>query len=233
MTSDKKPGVLNKLVLFAGLLTIQMVASGNEPGYINRNNQMIDRAISQAKTAKENTAKQPAPLLNYQELRSKKGIDLDKIASQYQNNLQNKLTPSETKLYIFISTSMPEAALRRIGQQANEVGAVLILRGMRGKLGTKGVLEATIDAIKPAAETGVAINIDPEAFRRFNVKSVPTFVLTDIEEGNCGKEQCEKEFVSVVGDVSVEYALNELAKEGVNAEAKAEVFLARIKKRTQ
>jgi conjugal transfer pilus assembly protein TrbC len=60
----------------------------------------------------------------------------------------------------------------------------------------------------------VAWFIDPDAFKRFDVTAVPTYVL--MKRGavarDCGGSQCfaDGDFAKVTGDVSIDYALDQI-----------------------
>lgn len=90
---------------------------------------------------------------------------------------------------------------------------MLVLRGMKGALGTKGVMQKTMEAIKPAAVTGASIQIDPEAFIRYNVTAVPTFVMASKEESCENSETCDSKSYALV-DVTLEYALENWSSRG-------------------
>lgn len=107
---------------------------------------------------------------------------------------------------IFISTSIPQRTLELLGNQAVKTGAVLVLRGLVGKLGTSTAVEETMRAIQPAAMTGAAIQIDPRQFSAYNVTVVPTFVIAKREEGCANPDQCTSNAYALAGDVSLEYA---------------------------
>jgi type-F conjugative transfer system pilin assembly protein TrbC len=71
-------------------------------------------------------------------------------------------------LVIFVSLSMPEASLQSLYQEALEKGAVLVLRGLQD------------DSFKKTGATlqrlGIALQIDPTLFKRYEVQQVPTFI---------------------------------------------------------
>lgn len=136
------------------------------------------------------------------------------IANRYKNLDLRPDAPTED-LLVFISTSMPIEALLKLGNQARRANAILVLRGIKGGL-SKNNYEETLRFLKPVAETGASIQINPNLFKQFSVKSVPTFVLTDPGRSSqgCGGNSCTMESISVQGDVSLDYALEYFSQHG-------------------
>lgn len=132
-------------------------------------------------------------------------------------------------LFIFVSLSMPEATLARLVDQAARAKATILIRGF-----AKGSLRETVARLqKLIGQREVAVLIDPQAFDRYAVKRVPTFVLA--RDGNrpasCAGGACPPpgDFVSAAGDVSLDYALDQLRRAAPRFEAEAGVFLARLR----
>jgi type-F conjugative transfer system pilin assembly protein TrbC len=132
------------------------------------------------------------------------GADPLAIAKQYEQGLRE--APQEA-IYIFISTSVPIDTLKLLGEQAVRGGAALVLRGIPG--GFDGYTKM-LQTLKPVIATGADIQIHPELFDRFEVSSVPAFVIAKYEEG-CQGNVCDAESISVAGDVSLPFALEHLA----------------------
>jgi conjugal transfer pilus assembly protein TrbC len=136
------------------------------------------------------------------------GVDPAKLAEQYKK--MGKAEDTEApQLMVFVSLSMPEAALKRIGEQARKAGAVLVFRGLKYGL-RKGGWNDSLNALKPLATTGADIQIHPELFTRFNVTVVPTLVVTSSPKTGCQDDACAAKAASVVGDVTMDYALDQL-----------------------
>lgn len=201
-------------------------AEGDQDPQI-RSRQAIENAIAQARSMQANQNKVGERNgLSPQELRKMQGVDPAKLASKYQGSFSD-IRKSSPELMVFISTSMPKKALLMLGEQARAAGAVLVLRGMKGVLGTKGVMEETTKALQPIADTGAAIQIDPEAFGRYHVTAVPTFVIA-IKEESCGTDMCDAKSYALAGDVTLEYALEQWASRGGVIGKQAEMYLHRI-----
>ncbi|WHA07347.1 IS630 family transposase [Candidatus Megaera polyxenophila] len=77
-------------------------------------------------------------------------------------------------LKVFISSSMDLKLLKTYVRQARRYGGVLVFNGLPDNSWVK--LNKTVTEIV-GDEEGVGIQIDPEEFDRFNIKTVPAFVL--------------------------------------------------------
>lgn len=195
---------------------------------VERSRRAIDEAMAQAKVnAGDRTKLQVRSGLSPEELRRMKGVDVGQMAAKYRENGVGANQGPQQDLLIFVSTSMPKKALTMLGEQARATGAVLVLRGMKGPLGKPGTMDATMKALEPIAATGAALQINPEAFDRYNVTAVPTFVIAAKEEG-CGNDSCATKAHALAGDVSLEYALEEWSNRGGAAGRLADLYLKRL-----
>jgi conjugal transfer pilus assembly protein TrbC len=161
-------------------------------------------------------------------------IDVERLARQYQDprdGFVGDANNASPHLQIFVTLAMPEASLRALIDQAVRANAVLVLRGAKN-----GSVRQTLDAVRTLIGTqGVAWQIDPPAFARYHVTTAPTFVLTKAgaERNACGNDVCiaERDFAKVSGDVSLDYALEAIARGAPNVAADAEVLLSRLRAR--
>jgi conjugal transfer pilus assembly protein TrbC len=136
-----------------------------------------------------------------------------------------------TPLRIFITLDMPRASLQLLTDQAARAGAVLVLRGLKSQS-----MRQTVAVVQELiGKRRVAWVIDPEAFTRFAVRQAPTFVLTlndaaNDMQGNC-RAGCATpaSFVSVAGDVSLDYALETIQRRQPQAAPRAEPLLKRLR----
>ncbi|MDP2369170.1 type-F conjugative transfer system pilin assembly protein TrbC [Rhodoferax sp.] len=183
------------------------------------NDATLERAAAtetkRAKTAIDQAARQ-APLLQQRmpdivnPMPTTKA-DPSAIAARYAN-VGKQSAPAT--LLIMVSYSMPPEAIARLASMASQVGATLVLRGMVDNSMEK---TASVSAEFIKRYPNLQIQIDPTVFRRFEVTQVPTFVLTRStgEDKSCTKG-CDPadSFVSVVGDVSLDYALEYITRNG-------------------
>ncbi|MCX7214650.1 MAG: type-F conjugative transfer system pilin assembly protein TrbC [Burkholderiales bacterium] len=145
-------------------------------------------------------------------LNGSEGFDPAALAEKYRTmkDAASKAAKDSNELMVFVSLSMPAASLKRIGEQAKKAGAVVVFRGLKYGL-RKGAWADSMNALKPIADTGADVQINPELFERFHVQVVPTLVVASSAPEGCQGNQCEAGSVAVVGDVSMDYALETLS----------------------
>lgn len=133
-------------------------------------------------------------------------------------------------LRIYITLAMPRASLQLLTEQAARSGAVLVLRGLKANS-----MRETIAAVASLiGERKVAWLIDPEAFTRYGIERAPTFVLSlgahPAPGVSCGSTcRAEEAFLSVAGDVSLDHALETLARQRPEAEARIAPLRERLR----
>ena len=144
------------------------------------------------------------------------------IAERYRANAASP-APAGPELLVFVSFSMPHASLVRLAEQARQANAVLVFRGLAG-----ATLRQMVERLQPLARTGAAMQINPEAFTRFGIEVVPTFVLT-ARSADCGERACEGPTRRLAGDVSLDHALDRLARSGEPLAQAAETRLRQLR----
>lgn len=100
-------------------------------------------------------------------------------------------------ILVFVSFSMPKAALIELNKQAQKYDATLVMRGIY-----KNSFSEMKKKILEISSDGLSINIDPKAFEQYNIKQVPTFIFV---ENN-------KEINRLSGNVSLAYASKKLSE---------------------
>lgn len=153
-------------------------------------------------------------------------------------------------LKVFITLEMPRASLQRLVDQAERTGATLVLRGLQSQSMRKTL--AAVSAL--IGERRVSWILDPDAFLRFHVHAAPTFVLmlstsarpagavadtsknagTQTPPPSCSATGCtaparEAEYLSVSGDVSLDYALEAMVRRSIEATPIAGPLLQRLR----
>ncbi len=133
---------------------------------------------------------------------------MEQILSGY-GQIKDHACPNNKKdgLRIFVSLSMPESLLKQYDVIAKKIGAKLVLKGFKNN--------SFKETIKYTQK--IAIEVDPVAFKKFGVTSVPSFVLSDNDK-----------FDKLVGNVSINYALTRFKDEG-NLSGIAQEYLERLK----
>ena len=132
-------------------------------------------------------------------------------------------------LLVFVSLAMPRPTLQRLIEQAARARASVILRGL-----ANGSLRETVAQVQPLiGQRQVAVQIDPQAFDRFAIARVPSFVL--VRDGtrpeSCAAGSCAppEAFLRTAGDVSLDYALEHMQRAAPAFRADAAPFLARLR----
>ena len=160
-----------------------------------------------------------------------KPIDLEALSRGFeapvaQSGLGGSAGP---KLLVFVSLAMPEATMTRLLDQAARARATLVLRGL-----VNGSLRETVERLQRLiGERQVAVQIDPQAFDRFSVERVPSFVL--VRDGAatlpCGVGTCVTgdQYLLAAGDVSLDYALRFFQRSAPRMAHDAATFLQRLK----
>jgi conjugal transfer pilus assembly protein TrbC len=109
---------------------------------------------------------------------------------------------------VFVSLSMPMGSLVRLAADAQKVGGVLVMRGT-----VNGSLKQTVEAVQRLSEKGVEVQIDPQAFTRYQVTAVPAMVVDLSGPQGCeATKACANRSPLVEGDVSLKYSLEYIAR---------------------
>ncbi len=138
------------------------------------------------------------------------------------------------RLYIFISTSVPVGTIREYVKDAVALGSMNIAFVLRGGAGGMTALAPTAKFISQCTlrdadcylhsgkckAYNVAFEIDPLLYRKYAVDAVPAIVYVpsmtvadrNVSEGREGNVT-SGEFYAVYGDVSLAFALEQIAKE--------------------
>jgi conjugal transfer pilus assembly protein TrbC len=163
---------------------------------------------------------------------TRRPVDLGAVARGYEAMSQPGAAAALNAgpaLLVFVSFSMPEAALSRLADQAARTGATLVTRGF-----VNGSLQQTVArAQRLIGQRKVGFQIDPQAFDRFAVSAVPTFVLlrAGAMPQPCPSGTClpTASYVSVAGDVSLDYALEFVKRSAPIFKQEAGAFLSKMR----
>ncbi len=160
-------------------------------------------------------------------------IDLEALARGYASR-SDAITQAQGMvagpgLLVFVSLSMPRPTLQRLVDQAARAKASIVLRGF-----ANGSLRDTVAQVQGLiGSRQVAVQIDPQAFDRYAVARVPTFVL--VRDGTrpvaCASGSCAPadSYLRASGDVSLDYALEHMRRSAPGFGPPADTFLKRIK----
>lgn len=160
-------------------------------------------------------------------------VDLEALARGYAGQ-SDAMTRAQgltagPGLFIFVSLTMPRATLQGLVDQAARAKATIVIRGF-----ANGSLRDTVAQVQGLiGNRQVAIQIDPQAFDRFAVVKVPSFVL--VRDGTrpvtCASGSCAPadSFLRSTGDVSLDYALEHMQRLAPGFSPAADIFLKRLR----
>jgi conjugal transfer pilus assembly protein TrbC len=155
------------------------------------------------------------------------GVDLEQMAKRFEDLGKPTGQPTAGNVYVFVSLSMPRVSLERVVRDSERAGSVIVVRGLKD-----GSLRATVKVMRELmGEHKAAFQIDPKKFERYKVSYVPTTVLIvgDMSDTEPGCQTPTPKYYSVEGDVSLEYALDEIERQRPDARVKAETYLVRLR----
>lgn len=140
---------------------------------------------------------------------------------------------ADERVYIFISSSMPESTLRAYAAAIDRLGdrnVVMVMRGFVGGVGSflqtgtfiSKILFKDVNCRKEGCSTyGAEVIIDPELYRRYRPQSVPAIVFAkgvrpfdpDRSEGNKDNTPAAAKWWLVYGDASLGHVLTVIDRE--------------------
>ena len=140
-------------------------------------------------------------------------------ATKLSANSDNEPVFKSSRLYVFVSHSMPKMLLKSYLEQAGRYGAVLVFKGLPN--GSFQELSKLIIELTGHAVTNVISNIellanlqiDQQAFEQFSVISVPTIVLLKDSEYS-PSQNSELVYDKMNGNVGIKYALEQFSNSG-------------------
>lgn len=92
------------------------------------------------------------------------------LALLVSSNIANADSP-QRQILIFVSFSMNDSALQRYFKEAESVGGRLIMRGL--------INNSFQETQEKMQQLEINIDIDPNLFEEFNVRRVPTIIISD------------------------------------------------------
>ena len=152
-------------------------------------------------------------------------IDIGQLSQQgsdLMGSIDEQTSRYESQILIFVSTSIPETTVKRYVQQTQHIGAALVFRGLIND--SMKDTQVYLSQLLGTDQTGVkpTILIDPTLYSRFNIKQVPTTVVTESEIKPCQQDGCPTPVHhKVAGDVSLAWALGLVSRQIDSKELKA------------
>lgn len=121
----------------------------------------------------------------------------------FDPSLGNSVLKPRPILQIFVSKSMPKQLLRAYAKEASRYDGVLVFRGL-----PEGSFRQLIALVMDISDASFpcAMQIDDEAFKAYDIKAVPTIVLS--KPASIFDEQREiSNFDKLQGNITIKYAL--------------------------
>ena len=129
----------------------------------------------------------------------------------FDKDLKAEALKPRPRLQIFVSHSMPISLLKSYAKEATKYNGVLVFRGLPE--GSFHRLAKLVSDISGDNAEGIAMQIDDEAFKAFDIKCVPTIVLS--KPPSIFSDQVKGgSFDKISGNITIKYALEVFAKEG-------------------
>lgn len=148
-------------------------------------------------------------------------IDIEALAKRYEGRAVAR--GSADDLMVFASFSMPMASLKALVADVSRVGGSVVLRGFKNNS-----YRETVKAIAALGEGSASIVVNPNAFEKYRITSVPVALLAKMNEAELlDVDGCAlpDNFAAIAGDVSLKYALQEISKRSPQFRALAERYL--------
>lgn len=154
--------------------------------------------------------------VNVQNLLARYGKKLDAA-----NNKETKLN----QLLIFVSLSMPAQSLKQLDVQAKKAGGLLVMRGL-----VDNSFKETV-ALLADVDDGLSAVIDPRLFEMYQIETVPAFVVNPTDNHPCFDSKCNSTPLhdKISGDISLEYALEQLSSQGDVSKEVATQYLNKLR----
>lgn len=155
-------------------------------------------------------------------------VDFDEMIQAASANLK-EAQGTAPQFMVFVSTSMPEQALKRIIADTSAAGGVVVFRGFPGNSGKAFI--AALSKVVEKDQQFASIGIDPRLFRAFDVTAVPTMVVSSSDFTPCDGFTCKTTpppFDRIEGNVTVRYALETFAGENGPGALVARTALANL-----
>jgi len=128
------------------------------------------------------------------------------------------------QLLVFVSFSMSKISLQQWATQCQKVGGTLVLRGFKNN-SLKETLSAANVIFKDRVEGMI---VDPTAFERYAIKTVPAVLVTDQNLVPCNETNCPiSRFDVIYGDIGLKYALEKIKNDG-ELDKNAQIYLERL-----
>jgi len=138
-------------------------------------------------------------------------VDFDEIVAGAASNATAGKGEAP-QLIVFASLSMPPQSLKKLIADTAKAGGVVVFRGFPNN--SMKEFATSLGKIVDRQDDFANVGIDPRLFRAFDVQAVPTYVAVSSDFDLCAGFSCQTKvppYDRLVGNVSVEYALEQFA----------------------
>jgi conjugal transfer pilus assembly protein TrbC len=170
--------------------------------------QLKDDAIGMARGSVL-TPPRTGPKISDREIREAAG-DPAQLANLFNEQQRGETHQDASPVMMFASTSMPRESLLSMARASKRAGVPIYIRGLPHGMTGPG-LRRSLEALRPYVEAGADLQVHPEMFSYYKVRAVPAVVVTSQPKMGCTDASCAASYVKVVGDVSLQYALDQVA----------------------
>jgi len=160
-------------------------------------------------------------------------FDFDEIIQGASQNVAAKKGDAP-QFIVFASLSMPPKALRQMIADTSKAGGIIVFRGLPNN--SLKAFTTALSKVVTEQDQLSNVGIDPRLFRAFDVKAVPTYVAVSSDFDLCAGFSCQTKvppYDRLVGNVSVEYALEQFADGNGPGARIAAVGLSNMRKAAQ
>jgi conjugal transfer pilus assembly protein TrbC len=157
------------------------------------------------------------PKLDLMNIPARSSVDIGLLSQQgktLMGSVNEQTSRYESQILIFVSASMPVKTVKSYLLQTQHIGAALVFRGLVND--SMKDMQLYLSSILGAEQTDKkpTILIDPTLYNRFDIKQVPTTVVTESEIKPCQASGCPTPvFHQVSGDVSLAWALGLVSRQ--------------------
>ncbi len=202
------------LILSVSVLCTALSAQAQEA---SESTSAIEQRINNAIEHADRASQKPGKEINLNAIpkpdAAAQALDVGALAEQNRALGQKPALDSPT-LLVFVSFSMPYQNLKKLFTDGKEGKAVFVFRGFQN--GSLAQTAKQIQALSGGEK--VAVAIDPKSYKKFNIKTVPTYVLikksaaASVASAGCADDLClnDNDYVKLVGDVSLNFALDKI-----------------------
>jgi conjugal transfer pilus assembly protein TrbC len=128
--------------------------------------------------------------------------------------------PPKHSVMVFVSMSMPRQSLIATLHDANKIQASVVMRGLVHN-SFKETFQEVESLVKEAGGGGIELN--PLAFKKFNIETVPAVVVISPDNPCLSQQKCDRQrdYDVMAGNIPLAAALKEIRDRGVVAPEEA------------